>query len=63
MQAPFTFANWLYSNFMFGSLSLDGNAAAKKVKNWPLALPCHLFGLSTKCNPVDDCHLAGMGCP
>ena len=58
-----TFANLLYSNLMFGSLSLDGNAAAKKFKNWPLPLPCHLLGLSTNCNPVDDCHLAGMGRP
>ena len=58
-----TTANLLYSNFMFGSLSLDGNAAAKKLKNWPIPLPCHLLGVSIKYNPVDDGHLAGMGSP
>ena len=28
-----TTANWLYCNFMFDNYSLDGNAAAKKLKN------------------------------
>ena len=51
------------ANSMFGNYSLDGNVVPQKLRNWPLPLPCHLLGELTEKNPVDDCHLAGMGSP
>ena len=50
LLGKFTSGKLVYYNFMFGSLSLDVNAAAKKLTNWPPPLPCHLLGVSTEQN-------------